>query len=130
MVVYLPLAGLSLPLYLASVLIITLIGIWAAGIAERVFATKDDGRIVIDEVAGQLITLLPLIALAPRVDARGAGWLLFGFLVFRFFDIWKPGPAHWAERNFPGGSGVVLDDVVAGFFGAVVVAVAVWGWSL
>ena len=48
-----------------------------------------------------------------------------GFVVFRVFDIWKPGPARWAERNLRGGMGVVMDDVIAGFFGALVMAAAI-----
>jgi phosphatidylglycerophosphatase A len=58
------------------------------------------------------------------------GWIslaVTGFVVFRVLDIWKPGPARWAEQHFPGGLGVMLDDVVAGLFGAVVMALVVWG---
>ena len=61
---------------------------------------------------------------------RSAGWLLIwlvtGFVVFRVFDIWKPGPVRSAERSFEGGAGVMLDDVVAGLFGAVVMAALIW----
>ena len=53
--------------------------------------------------------------------AAGLGWLVTGFVAFRCFDIWKPGPARWAERSFEGGAGVMLDDVVAGLLAAVVV---------
>jgi len=78
---------------------------------------------VIDEVAGQLIVLAPLLVLAPPEEFLSPFWLVTGFVLFRVFDIWKPGPARWAERNFKGGAGVVLDDVVAGCFGAVVFSV-------
>lgn len=93
------------------------LGIWAADGAERLYG-KDDGRIVIDEVLGQLLTLAPLLIWPPA----SAIALVTGFVTFRLLDIWKPGPVGWAERNFKGGLGVVADDVVAGAFGAVVMA--------
>lgn len=96
------------------------LGVWAAGEAERIYAKKDDGRIVIDEVAGQLITLLPLAALAGPEQLRAPLPLLVAFLVFRGFDIAKPGPVRWAERHFPGGQGVMYDDLVAGVLSACV----------
>ena len=92
----------------------------AADRAEVAFGTKDDGRIVIDEVVGQLIALFPLLGLSAGSAARQALLLAAGFLVFRLFDIWKPGPVRWAERRFEGGVGVMLDDVVAGILAAVV----------
>ena len=98
-------------------------GIWASGEAERIFQRHDDGRIVIDEVVGQLVALAPL-ALAPAGRSRSPVLLFAGFLMFRLFDIWKPGPVRWAER-FEGGTGVMLDDVVAGALAAVVVAAIV-----
>lgn len=106
-----------LPLLLAAGLLLV-VGIWVAGEAERIFQRKDDGRIVIDEVVGQLLALAPLVALAPDVRPRHPAWLLTGFLLFRGLDIWKPGPARWAERSFPGGLGVMLDDVAAGVLSA------------
>ena len=100
-------------------------GIWASGEAERVFGRSDDGRIVIDEVVGQLLCLAPLPLLAPAAELRSPWLLGLGFLAFRLFDIWKPGPVRAAERRFEGGLGVMLDDVVAGLFAAAVVAAAV-----
>jgi phosphatidylglycerophosphatase A len=97
------------------------LGVWAAEHAEHVFGQHDDGRIVIDEVVGQLITLFPLLLIAGA--ARSLPLLAAGFAAFRLFDIWKPGPVLWAERNFAGGAGVMLDDVVAGVLGAIVVTV-------
>lgn len=94
----------------------TALGIWAADVAERAYGRKDDGRIVIDEVAGQLLTLLPLI---PAGRAWSPGWLVTGFVAFRVLDVWKPGPVRWLQDNLRGGAGVVLDDVMAGAIGAV-----------
>ena len=107
-----------------TALLVTVAGVWAAGEAERLFASSDDGRIVIDEVAGQVIALWPLSWLAPD-RALAPLPLAFGFLAFRAFDIAKPGPVRWAERRFTGGRGVVFDDLLAGAFAAIAVAVAV-----
>jgi phosphatidylglycerophosphatase A len=101
-------------------------GIWASNHAERIFGRKDDGRIVIDEVVGQLITLAPLLGFRGERFDRTTGLVLVvtGFVAFRCFDIWKPPPVRWAERRFAGGLGVMLDDVVAGLLGAAVVFAA------
>jgi phosphatidylglycerophosphatase A len=116
-------SGLGLWLLLLTTLALLSVGIWAADEAERVYQTKDDGRIVVDEVVGQWITLMPLAVLGRSWDPL---WLAVGFFVFRGFDIWKPGPVLWAERNFKGGAGVMLDDVVAGIFGAGLMTVLLW----
>jgi len=120
------LARLPPPLYGLAVLALLALGIWAAGAAERHWGQADDRRIVIDEVVGQLVALAPLLALR----GRGLGvlpWLglvVTGFVAFRCFDIWKPGPVRWAERRFSGGAGVMADDVVAGALAALVVVMA------
>jgi phosphatidylglycerophosphatase A len=97
---------------------------WVAGQAERVFAQKDPGRIVIDEVVGYLVSL----AFLPVTP-----WTLVGaFLLFRVFDVLKPWPARQLERRLPGGYGVVLDDVAAGIWAnaALRVAAAILGAPL
>jgi phosphatidylglycerophosphatase A len=116
---YLLLTGLGPWLYLLTILALLSVGIWAAEEAERVYGREDDGRIVIDEVVGQLLTLAPLLLL-PGAPS-GAFLLVTGFVVFRVLDIWKPGPIGWAERHFQGGAGVMMDDVFAGVLGAFVV---------
>jgi phosphatidylglycerophosphatase A len=106
-----PLAWLAAPLPLwAFVLVaagITVVGIGAAAIADRAWGTHDSGRIVIDEVAGYFVTVAFADPASPAV-------LLLGFALFRLFDIVKPPPVRWIDRNLPGGAGVVLDDVAAG----------------
>jgi len=92
------------------------LGVWAADAAERLLERKDDQRIVIDEVGGQLVALLPLLVLG---SPRSLSALVTGFVLFRCFDIWKPGPVRWAERRFAGGVGVMMDDLVAGLLSAV-----------
>jgi phosphatidylglycerophosphatase A len=92
------------------------LGVWAADAAERLLERKDDQRIVIDEVGGQLVALLPLLVLG---SPRSLSALVTGFVLFRCFDIWKPGPVRWAERRFAGGVGVMMDDLVAGLLSAI-----------
>ena len=100
-------------LLLLSLLALGALGVWSADVAERVLGRADDGRIVIDEVLGQLVALAPLWVLVPG-SAGSWPWLVTGFVAFRCFDITKPGPVGWAERRFRGGLGVMMDDVVAG----------------
>ncbi len=109
---------------LCLVVIVSIVGIWAAGRCEQVFGNKDDGRIVIDEVAGQLVTLTPLLVLASA--GSRLWWILVvtAFVVFRVLDIWKPGPVGWAERHFEGGLGVMADDLLAGVLGAILMTLA------
>jgi phosphatidylglycerophosphatase A len=134
-------AGLSfstagfLALYGLGIGSLLLVGIRAAGRAEVDFGRRDDGRIVIDEVVGQLVGLMPLaFLLAPLMSsrmlfgseavlAREDLFLIFfevvtGFVLFRLFDVWKPGAIRWAERRFEGGLGVMADDLVAGLYAA------------
>lgn len=83
----------------------------------------DPSWVVIDEVTGQWIALLPVAFGAAMNDAAPIdlwpGWVA-AFLLFRLFDIWKPGPVGWADRR-PGTAGVVLDDLFAGLLAALVV---------
>jgi phosphatidylglycerophosphatase A len=112
-----PLAWLASPLpwwwWLAITAAVVLVGIWAAGAADRSWGTHDSGRIVIDEVAGYFVT----VAAIDRSDWR---LLVIGFFVFRLFDIVKPPPVRWIDKNVGGGTGVVLDDVGAGLQSAAV----------
>jgi len=135
------LSGLGWLAYGGVVVAVTALGVWASTAAERDFARHDDGRIVIDEVAGQLVTLWPLVPLHDlalgRLDLSFGlspettflqvpvfGLLVVtGFVAFRWFDIRKPGWVRWAERRFEAGAGVMADDVVAGVYGALVLIV-------
>lgn len=86
--------------------LVFLAGVWAAWRCER-FWGPDPGRVVIDEVAGMLVTLVAL-PMSPAVVGMG-------FLLFRLFDILKPQPARWAD-GIHSGWGVMLDDVFAGLY--------------
>lgn len=112
----------ALATLLGGTAVLTAGGVRAAELAGQHFGCEDDGRIVVDEVAGQWLTLAPLLVFPGA--ALSWPWVVTGFVLFRVFDIWKPGPVRWAERRFPGGLGVMLDDIVAGVLGAVVLAVA------
>jgi phosphatidylglycerophosphatase A len=85
-----------------------LFAIWLAGRAEVLLGSPDAGPIVIDEMAGLLISFLWLPLSLPTV--------CLGFVLFRFFDIVKPPPIRTLERQLPGGWGVVMDDVLAGVY--------------
>ena len=100
----------------SALLSILVVGVWTATEAERFFARADPGHVVIDEVAGQIVTLLA----CPN---RSWKWLLAGFLLFRFFDVVKPFPARRAE-HLPGGWGIMTDDVIAGAYGFLTLLVA------
>jgi phosphatidylglycerophosphatase A len=95
------------PVLIALAAIITLVGIPAATLVSRAAAKKDPSIVVIDEVAGQLISLVA-VPLAWKT-------FLAGFILFRVFDILKPPPVRQLER-LPEGSGIVLDDVAAGIY--------------
>ncbi|MEO8699311.1 MAG: phosphatidylglycerophosphatase A [Kofleriaceae bacterium] len=94
-------------------LAVTLLGVLASHYADRAWGTEDNQKIVIDEVAGYLVTMIP-------VDRHAWGPLLCGFIAFRFFDIVKPPPVRWLDEHLPGGWGVMLDDIAAGIMAAVV----------
>ena len=104
----------------AVAVMITLIGIWAASRTEKLSGKKDPGKVVIDEVAGQFIALIPV----PYF--LGTAWwtAILAFVLFRFFDIVKPYPARNLE-SLDSGLGIMADDIVAGVYAAIVVALAV-----
>lgn len=85
-----------------------LFAIWIASGAEKILKKKDPPSIVIDETAGIMVTFLNIPFNIFSVAA--------GFLIFRFFDNIKPPPVRSIEKGFPGGAGVVLDDVAAGIY--------------
>lgn len=86
--------------------------VWIAGEAEKILNSKDPGCVIIDEIAGMMVTFFAL----PRSVYIG----IAGFVIFRFFDILKPFPIKWMEKKFSGGFGVVIDDVAAGVISNIV----------
>ena len=91
-----------------ALLLLVPLAIWSSNVCERCLRQNDPSEVVVDEVAGFLLTLflLPLSWLT----------LCLGFVLFRFFDIAKPFPIKWFEKKLRGGTGVVLDDLMAGIY--------------
>lgn len=96
-------------------LVVTVTGFWAASKAEEDLGVHDPKQVVIDEWAGMAITL---IGAPPRLSSYIAA-----FILFRIFDVIKPPPARQLEK-LPGGYGIVMDDVFAGFYALIVYQVA------
>lgn len=109
-----------------SVIAVAAVGVWSSGKVARAASHRDPQHVVIDEVSGQQISLLPIglfhwhpyITIGVDSVEGFARYLLAGFLLFRVFDIWKPWPARAAEK-LPGGWGIMADDWVAGIYAAI-----------
>jgi phosphatidylglycerophosphatase A len=109
-------------IYVAGLVVVTLLGWWAAELFGRASGREDDQRIVIDEVAGYLVTLL----LVPATWVN----LVLAFLLFRLFDVTKPPPVRQIDRALGGGLGVMADDLMAGVYaGAILFALQHYGVS-
>jgi phosphatidylglycerophosphatase A len=105
---------LSLPANLLVIAVGFVVGVVACDIAGRALGVDDHRSLVWDEFIGQWIALLPALFFAPW-------WVVaVAFVLFRFFDVLKPWPIRWLDRYVKGGLGVMLDDVVAGVFAAIV----------
>lgn len=100
---------------IAFAIAVSVIGIPVADAFAKALKIKDPGQIVIDETAGQAITLI----------AAGTNLYLYaiGFALFRLLDISKPLVISWADRKVPGGLGIMLDDILAGISGGLIL----WG---
>lgn len=109
---YLLLVQLPLPLYLVVVAAACVVGVKICQVTSDDMRVHDHGSIVWDEFAGFWITMLvvPLFNLSVT-DWK---WLLTGFVLFRFFDMVKPWPIGWLDKQVHGGLGIMLDDIVAG----------------
>ena len=101
---------------LLFILVVTFAGIWAASRTEELSGRKDPGKVVVDEVAGQMIALLPVALFSLQPLTRG---VIVSFILFRLFDIFKPYPASRFER-LRGGYGIMCDDLAAGAYAAVI----------
>jgi phosphatidylglycerophosphatase A len=119
-ILYLAVADLSLPFYFALLIVLSCLGCWICDVAARKLGVPDAPSIVFDEIVGVLITLAGTPIEWP--------WLLLGFALFRFFDILKPWPIRWLDKNIHGGVGIMLDDLLAGVFALVLLQAAQWAW--
>jgi phosphatidylglycerophosphatase A len=119
-ILFLVLYPLSLPLYVLTTLAFIFLAIWASDAALSIYRIKalkinDPSQIVIDEIAGYLVTM---ISFPPQ-------WLyvMCGFILFRVMDIIKPYPANIIDDKTHGGAGIVLDDIVAGIYANIMLQV-------
>jgi phosphatidylglycerophosphatase A len=103
-------------------ILLFIVGVWSASRTCEITGLKDPGRIVIDEVSGQSIALMPLAGASSLVG------IIVGFLLFRLFDIFKPYPIRKLE-DLPSGLGVMADDALAGIYSAVLLWLAHY-WRL
>lgn len=109
--IYLLLQPLSLPIYL---IVITLCAIGSVLLCEKISRetkTDDHPGMCIDEFIGFFVTMINANS--------GAAWIILGFFLFRLFDIWKPWPIRLIDKKIHGGFGMILDDVIAGFFACI-----------
>lgn len=112
---FLVMQGLPLPVYAGAAALLFFFGAWLCGLAARDLGVHDHPAIVLDEIVGFLVTMIG----APT----GWVWLAAGFGLFRLFDIWKPWPIRWVDRRVGGGTGIMMDDLVAGIYAAGVLQV-------
>ncbi|QKT02868.1 phosphatidylglycerophosphatase A [Ectothiorhodospiraceae bacterium 2226] len=115
---YLVMAPLTFWAYLGVTALLFGIGVWLCEVTSRDLGVHDHPGIVWDEIVGYLIAM----AAAPV----GWAWMLAGFVLFRLFDIWKPWPIRRLDRQVSGGFGIMVDDVLAGVYAAVLLALAAW----
>jgi phosphatidylglycerophosphatase A len=106
--IYYLMQDLSLAIYLAITIVAFILGIWICQQSAIWLQKEDPSAVVWDEIVGYLITM----AAAPT----GWQWVIIGFVLFRIFDIWKPWPISYLDKNLHGGLGIMVDDVVAGIF--------------
>jgi len=95
-----------------------LFAIWMAAVAEKALKKKDAGEIVIDEIAGLIVTFMGIPFTLKTV--------IVGFIIFRAFDILKPFPIRLIEKKVAGGPGIVFDDVLAGLYANLILRLAIY----
>ena len=115
------LAQIPLPWAIVVAVSLIVVAIWIAQRAEAITKQKDPGKIVIDEIAGMVITL---IGIPFHLTS-----MVIGFFIFRALDILKPFPIRSLERRLSGGAGVVMDDVAAGIYGNILVRIILYVFS-
>ena len=109
------LAGLPLSAAMVAAVIIIGLAVWIAGAAARTFERKDPGCIVVDEIAGMVVTLIGL--------PFNLATVMTGFILFRILDILKPFPIRVLDKRLSGGLGIVADDVAAGIFANILIRI-------
>ena len=107
------LISINIYLFYFSIPILFILGIISSNIHQKTTGKKDDSIIVIDEVVGQLIAMLCV--------GNNISLIIASFVLFRIFDIFKPWPASYVDKNINNGLGVMLDDVFAGIYVVIVI---------
>ncbi len=110
------LPSLPLPVMITGLLVLFIAGVWICGLSARRLGVHDHGGIVLDEIVGMLIV-------ATTVP-RSWPWWLAAFAAFRLFDIWKPWPIRDVDHSVSGGLGIMLDDVLAAAYAALLMALS------
>ena len=108
----------ALALQVIVIAAVCLVGAWSGFVAEEHFQRRDPGQVVVDEVAGMMVTLV--LNPVPRI-----AWVVYAFLLFRAADIVKPFPVNRLER-LPGGVGIMADDVAAGVYENLALRLSIW----
>lgn len=121
---FLLMSALSWPYYAGLCLLLFAFGCWATGESARLLQVSDYPGFVFDEIVGFLITAAPLVYALPYLSLSVLAWLPLAFVLFRVFDILKPWPIGWLDRQVHGGLGVMLDDGLAGVMAGAVLAFA------
>lgn len=116
--IFLAISEFTLSLYLLVVIFILLLGCWTSGKTAKALKVHDHPGIVIDEIAGYLITMI----MVPVTWY----WVFLGFLFFRLFDIWKPWPISIIDKQVRGGFGIMLDDVLAALYSLLSLHIVIW----
>jgi phosphatidylglycerophosphatase A len=114
--IFISIQDLPLTIYMAIAAAMLLAGAWICGRASVRLGVHDHSGIVWDEIVGYLFAMIA----APK----GWGWILTGAVLFRIFDTMKPWPASLIDRRVGGGGGIMLDDIVAGFYSLLVIQAA------
>lgn len=122
------LEGLTPWAYGGAVLLLFVLGCWVCGRSAERLGVHDYGGIVFDEVVGYLVTTIPMLPALGLPHWQGWGGLVLAFVLFRFFDILKPWPIRVLDRRVGGGTGIMIDDIVAGLFAAATMVVMSAAW--
>lgn len=107
-----------LPVYTLILAVMIFVGFWICHVTDSTNNVHDHSSIVWDEIVGYLLTMWAVPA--------NVMWIVLGFLLFRLFDIWKPWPINWVNNNVDGGVGIVVDDLMAAVFAAIILHLIIW----
>lgn len=144
LIIAIPMLGLGFWGFLAVTIVGCLVGSYICGKTSDLMGVHDDPHIVWDEWVGMWIALLPVVWVIPLFEIPCVDgdslinckqhvilyMLIFAFILFRFFDIIKPFPIKWVDKNVSGGFGILIDDVLAGIMALAVLVLSVYAWFL